>query len=216
MAQRADGPERHCRGVGADRRGAAGRDRSDSDGAPTLALVLSVIALFALVAPGASAKVRTSERPVLAEFLEGALGRRPSSTTLNCVANRLPAGAIDELIADAIFASEDTSRLADSIPFRRVMRATFLCKPSEMVTSLAAEMVGTGMTSKQRSCFARNLIGRFGADDELLTMIIRGGLQDLSFSDDDPVLVANALIALKGCVPASQYDDVIDALVALG
>jgi hypothetical protein len=178
--------------------------------AAAIALVLGPI----VAAPGAQAALSRSERPLLAEFLEGVFDRRATTTTLNCVAGRLPSGAMTDLLADAIFSSGDTSALADSIPFRKVFRAVFACKPSEMVPGITSELSGAGLTSRQRTCFARNLLGRFAIDDELLTLAIRGGLQGLSFAGEDSILARNGVAALAGCVPASKIAGVIESLAA--
>ena len=115
---------------------------------------------------------------------------------------------MNDLIIDAALVG-DTSELADSIPFRRVFRSMFACKPAELVPVFAEAFRGTGLTSRQRTCYARNLMGRFVIDDAFLTLAIRGGLQDLSFENEDSILTRNAIIALRGCVPSALIDEVI-------
>ena len=170
-------------------------------------VVGAVLVTLAGAAAPAGAAVKRSERAALDEIIAGMVGRSPTRTTSNCVANRLPAGAVENVLVDAIFTSGDATALADSIPFRKVMRAIFLCKPAEVTGPIAAGLVGPGFTSRQATCFAKNFVGRLGADDNLLTLVIRGGVQNLSFENEDSIVAVNALAALKGCVPASRYPE---------
>jgi hypothetical protein len=172
-----------------------------------LALAASVFLPIVAAAPS-NAALGTSERALLATVLEGAFYRPPTRTTLNCVSGRLPSGTINEMVLDAALV-EDSSELADSLAFRKVFRAMFACKPAEVVPLLAAELRGSGLTSRQRTCFARNLMGRFVLDDAFLTIAIRGGLQDLSFENEDSIVTRNAIIALAGCVPGAAIDEII-------
>jgi hypothetical protein len=178
-----------------------------------LAVVTSIFVSGLNAAP-ASAALGPSERTLLATVLEGAFSRPATRTTLNCVAGRLPSGAMNDMVVDAALVA-DSSELADSLAFRKVFRAMFACKPAEIVPLLAAELRGSGLTSRQRTCFARNLMGRFVLDDAFLTIAIRGGLQDLSFENEDSIVTRNAIIALRGCVPSAAIDEIIaEALIA--
>jgi hypothetical protein len=185
------------------------RTRSTRRRSRLLPLVIAA-AVFAPigVAAQANAALGSSERNLLATILDGAFSRPPTRTTLTCVAARLPSGTMNDLVVDAALVDE-TSQLADSLAFRRVFRAMFACKPAELVPLLADELRGTGLTTRQRNCFARNLMGRFVADDAFLTIAIRGGLQDLSFENEDSIVTRNAVIALRGCVPSAIIDEVI-------
>jgi hypothetical protein len=175
------------------------------------AIAFGIFVPLAIPSP-ADAALGSSERVLLSSVLEGAFGRTPTRVSLNCVAQRLPSGVLNELIVDAALVT-DSSELADSLAFRKVFRAMFACKPAELVPILANELRGAGLTSRQRSCFARNLMGRFVADDDFLTIAIRGGLQDLSFENEDSIVARNAILALRGCVPSATIDDIIAAAI---
>jgi hypothetical protein len=182
-------------------------------------VVGSLVTSLTVSVPGAEAKLRASERPILIELLDGTFDRAPSATSVNCVANRLPAGAIDELILDASFSGGDESAFADSIAFRKFFRAMLLCKPRELVSSLAAEFVGLGLTSRQRTCIAGALMTRYTKDDIMLTIAIRSGAGQFELTDLDAELTdiyyANVLIALRSCLPRAQADDLLEAVAQL-
>ncbi len=169
---------------------------------------VSLVVVSMVSAVPAHAALGPSERKLLSTVLEGAFSRTPTRTTLSCVSTRLPSGTVNDLIVDAALVA-DPSELADSIPFRRVFRTMFACKPAELVAVFADELRGSGLTLRQRTCFARNLMGRFVADDAFLTLAIRGGLQDLSFENEDSIVTRNAIIALQGCVPSDLIDEII-------
>jgi hypothetical protein len=182
-------------------------------------VISSVLGSAVVAVPGAEAKLRAGERAILVELLADVFERNPSSTSVNCIANRLPAGAMDELIDDAAFSGGDETALADSIAFRKFFRAMFLCKPKELVSSLASEFTGLGMTSRQRTCLAGALLGRYTVDDIMLTIAIRSGVGQFELADLDAELtdiyLANILIALRSCVPRAQANALLDEIAAL-
>jgi hypothetical protein len=180
---------------------------------------VAVVALVAVttigLAPSAGAKLRRDEVPVLRELLTGIFDRPATSATVACVSARLPAGTIDELLIDGSFGDE--SDFANSIAFRRLFRHLFACKPTELVTSLAAEFEDIGLTARQRNCLARTFLGRIGTDDVLLTVMIRTGVNGGGFGavgDTERAVLAVAFAGgLRSCLPRSLANAAIDSLV---
>lgn len=172
-----------------------------------------------LLAPAgvAEAKLRRSEVPYLRELLSGIFGRTPSASSLNCVAGRLSAGTIDDLLLDGALADADLTQLGNSVAFRRVFKHTFGCQPRELVASLAAEFDSVALTSKQRTCMAKSFSKRIGNDEALLTVMIQSGLNDLDFDSlegaDRAVIAAGFASALRSCLPRSVADAAIDELI---
>jgi hypothetical protein len=169
---------------------------------------------FSMVAPVPShAKLRADEKPLLVEILSGSFGEAPLRSTTTCVANRLSPGTMDEVVTDASFVT-DESELADSVAFRRMFKAIFACRPPQLQRVLVAGMSGSGLTFRQKSCLARGLMTRIGIDEDMLTLMIRGGLNETDFSlldpDQEEVFRRNALIAIRPCVPARDYNDAIE------
>jgi hypothetical protein len=181
-------------------------------------LVASTFGSAVVAVPGAEAKLRSSERALLVELLADLFDRAPSSTSVNCIANRLPAGAMDELIIDAAFSGGDETALADSIAFRKFFRSMLLCKPKELVASFASALGGLGLTSRQRTCVASAYMTRYTVDDIMLTIAIRSGLGQFELTDLDAdltdIYVTNTLIALRSCVSAAKAEEILDAVIA--
>jgi hypothetical protein len=119
---------------------------------------------------------------------------------------------MDEVVIDASLVA-DVTELSDSIAFRRMFKAIFACRPPQISRVIVSGMAGSSLTFKQKSCFARGLMTRIGLDEEMLTLMIRGGLEDLDFNLLDPdqqvVFERNARIAFRPCIPASAFDDYI-------
>lgn len=179
--------------------------------------VFTVAVGLSWVAPVSShAKLRASEKPFLVELLSGTFNTVPRKSTVACVANRLSAGTIDEVLVDASFFA-DPKELADSIAFRRTFKAIFACRPPELARQIIAGMSGSLFTSKQKSCIANGLMTRIGTDEEMLTLVIRGGLDGLNFDsldiDKQIILERNVRLALRPCVRSSLLDEYFDDFV---
>jgi hypothetical protein len=176
-------------------------------------LCITAIVMSSFAPVPVQAKLRADERPLLVEILTGSFGEAPLRSTTTCVANRLSPGTMDEVIDDASFVASETE-LADSIAFRRMFKAIFACRPPQLQRVLVSGMSGSSLTFKQKSCLARGLMTRIGIDEEMLTLMIRGGLNDTDFAALDPeqdeIFRRNALIAIRPCVPARDYVDAIE------
>ena len=68
-----------------------------------MALTLGSVSL----APPASAKLGSSEVVLLKTLLRSVFNATPAASAVNCVANRLAPGTVDDTITDAVLASGD-------------------------------------------------------------------------------------------------------------
>jgi hypothetical protein len=170
----------------------------------------AVVGLTSFNATASNAKLRPSEKPLLVQILAGSFGETPLRATTACVATRLSAGTMDEVIVDAGLVA-DVKELSDSIAFRRLFKAMFACRPPQLSRIIVSGLSSSTLTFKQKSCFARGLMTRIGIDEEMLTLMIRGGLDDLNFdsldADQQVVFERNARLAFRPCIPASAFDD---------
>jgi hypothetical protein len=173
-------------------------------------VVTVVVGLTSFDATRSNAKLRPSEKPLLVQILAGSFGETPLKTTTTCVATRLSAGTMDEVIIDAGLVA-DVRELSDSISFRRLFKAIFACRPPQVSRVIVSGLSSSSLTFRQKSCFARGLMTRIGIDEEMLTLMIRGGLDDLNFdsldADQQVVFERNARLAFRPCVAASAFDD---------
>jgi hypothetical protein len=181
--------------------------------------MLCVVSI-ALVLPfasttNASAKSLASEKPLLKVILRSLFNVPPSAASLNCVAGRLAPGAVAGLAID-INDSFDIADLADSVPFRSVLRNVFLCKPAELVRQFTPIFENFDqMNLRQRQCAAKAFTGRVGANDIALTAFIRSGVGGLTLDELPEEYQAEfgveILLSIKGCVPASVYNDILNS-----
>jgi hypothetical protein len=187
-------------------------DRGSNRFVRLASVVLAVVGFTSVTATPSSAKLRANEKPLLVEILAGSLGEAPLRATTTCVANRLSPGTMDEVIIDAGLVG-DVKELSDSVAFRRLFKAIFACRPPQLSRIIVSGMSSSSLTFKQKSCFARGLMTRIGLDEEMLTLMIRGGLDDLNFelldADQQVVFERNARLAFRPCIPASAFDDYI-------
>jgi hypothetical protein len=203
------GRKRH-QAAGARRRAAlGGRRRATVVG-------LLIVGLVGISGPVAEAKLKATEKPFLREFLAGTFGQPASASTVRCMSSRLAAGTMEDLSVDALFA-EDPSQLADSIPFRRVFRVLFGCQPVEFVASLGNSLSSSSTTRTQRNCMGRTFAKRISVDEQLLTIMIRSGVNDSDFADlsdeQKVILAANLARVFRGCLPRSVANEQIDELI---
>ncbi len=176
-----------------------------------LAFVLAtVVGLSTFNANASNAKLRPSEKPLLVEVLAGSFGETPLRATTTCVGNRLSPGTMNEVIGDAGLVA-DVSELSESLAFRRLFKAIFACRPPQMARLIISGLSSSSLTFTQKSCFARGFMTRIGLDEEMLTIMIRGGLDDINFDALEPeqqiVFERNARVAFRPCVPARNFDD---------
>jgi hypothetical protein len=183
-----------------------------------ISIVVGMVMLSVVGSWGAPAhaKLKPSEKPFLRTFLEGTFGRPASASTVSCMNSRLSAGTMEDLSVDALFA-EDPAELADSIPFRRVFRILFGCQPVEFVATLGNSLSSSRTTRTQRNCMGRGFAKRISADEDLLTIMIRSGVNDTEFADlteDQRITVAaNLAVVFRRCLPRSTANDQIDELI---
>lgn len=171
--------------------------------------LLAVVAL-AIAAPMAPAKLGTDEKAGLVEIMSSVgNGTRPPASVVTCAANRLQAGTITEVVIDGALA-DDPNELANSIPFRRIMKSILVCKLPALVKTVN-DSIGSGVFTKtQRTCLSNNIVSQMGADESLLTIVIRSGLSGMDFADlsdgDKAVFAIGIAPTIRKCVPARLAD----------
>jgi hypothetical protein len=179
--------------------------------------ILVLVFLLCLSAPGyrANAKLVGTERDLLNQLLELTLGQPPSRATVRCIADRLPAGAMNNVFIDSDRLLEDDEALSDSLAFRKYVRAAMLCAPTELVTQTTADMPES-MSAKQRTCVAKAYMIGAGTNDRLLTVVIRTAMSGSGFGSltqaDQDVVRNSVRTSLRRCVPKSAVEGLVGVL----